>query len=232
MRKNNKNKGPRRRRYDGDQGTVERSIARANRPPQLSSYSIMRKNKLRFSCSTAQASFKVTLQNILDCMLVATTATAGVQLWQAIRLRSVEAWAPSSGANTTNPAGATPNTVSVVFTGTAGGNFDTSNTIFTDTSMSVEPAHIYAPVPNYGESTMWNYAGTGSTAFTLSCPVGTVIDVVFDGCNAYAGSIAVPVATTGALVGATAGNIYLRGLDGTPIAATQLPPVAPAVMVQ
>jgi len=98
--------------------------------------------------------------------------------------------------------------------------------------MSVEPAHIYAPVPNYGESTMWSYAGTGSTAFTLSCPIGTVIDVVFDACNAYAGGIAAPVATTGALAGATAGNIYLRGLDGTPIAATQLPPVAPAVMVQ
>jgi hypothetical protein len=147
-------------------------------------------------------------------MLVATTAIAGVQLFQAVRIRKVEMWAiPAQGG--------LPTSVSVEFSGVTAGIVG-DQLIHTDTSMGVQPAHVSA-VPSARSLASDYQVASSATAFqlTVTNAASVVVDVHFT----FRGQLGVaPGAVSQALVGATVGAQYLRGLDGLAIASTTLGP--------
>jgi hypothetical protein len=164
---------------------------------------------MRFASNTAFAG-AVTFQNLLDTVLIETSATTGVDLYQAVRLNSVEVWAIA--------ALGTPATVLVVYDGATVGASGDQKT-HTDTSMGVEPAHLKArpdPLTQAGQF----QPSVANTAFFLECPSGSVIDVSMTFRQPVNGAA---VALQNNLVGGTAGVIAYRGLDGKAGASTQLP---------
>jgi len=180
-------------------------------PPQLPSYGITRDVRMRFQ-ATAGAESGVTFQNLLDTVLVATSATTGVDLFEQVRVNSVELWSIA--------ALGTPSTAILVFDGTTAGAAGDMKT-HTDTSMGVEPAHVKArpdPLTQAGQF----QASSANAAFLLDVAAGTVIDVSLTFRQPVLG---VANSSQNVLVGATPGAVYYRGLDGKTTALTNFPVV-------
>jgi hypothetical protein len=177
-------------------------------PPPIRDYAIQHSRRMRFVANAAYTG-TLTYQNLLDTLLVATSAVAGSCLFTAVRIRYVELYAvPILGQAAT---------VQLVFDGqTVGAAGD--QRVITDTSMGIEPAHLKGrPQARSGASLF--QVSSATAAFYLSIPAGTVVDVGLDFKQALLGGT---VACQNALVGATPGAQYLRGLDGLAIATTKL----------
>jgi hypothetical protein len=172
---------------------------------------------MRFQ-ATAAAFINITFQNLLDTILFAVSATSGFDLFTSVRVNSVEIWAIA--------ALGTPATAILTFNGTTVGA-QGDNKTHTDTSMGVEPAHVRAkpdPLTQAGQF----QASAADIAFALDVPAGAVIDVSLTLRQPVLGG---SVAAQNVLVGATAGTVYYRGLDGKTTALTNFP-VEGAVSVQ
>jgi hypothetical protein len=164
---------------------------------------------MRFS-AVAGASTAITFQNLLDTILVATSGTTAADLFQAVRVNSVELWSIA--------AQGTPTTCSLVFDGAVVGAAGDQK-VHTDTSMGVEPAHVRArpdPLTQAGQF----QPSTNNTAFFVECPAGAVIDVSMTLRQPVNGAA---VSSQNVLVGATAGAVYFRGLDGLKAGTTNFP---------
>jgi len=178
-------------------------------PPQLPSYGITRDVRLRFQ-ATAAALTNITFQNLLDTVLVATSATTAADLFEAVRVNSVELWAIA--------ALGTPATVILAFDGMTVGAAGDQKT-HTDTSMGVEPAHVRAQPDKLTQAGQFQ-TSSANVAFILDVPAGTVIDVSMTLRQPVFGTV---VASQNVLVGATAGAVVYRGLDGKTTALTNFP---------
>jgi len=175
-------------------------------PPQLKSYGITREGRIRFQ-ATAAATVNITYQNLLDAILIATGATTAVDLFEQVRVNTIELWSIA--------AVGTPSTCVLIFAGTTVGAAGDQK-VHTDTSVGVEPAHVKASPDRLTQAGQFQ-PSSADTAFTLEVPAGTVIDVSLT----YRQPVeAVVVATQNVLVAATAGAIYYRGLDGKTSALT------------
>jgi len=142
----------------------------------------------------------------LDCLLVATSAVSGFQLFDVLKIKRVEIWGLL--------AVGTPSTVEVQFPASSG---DAS--IHTDTSLGIKPAFVNAK-PSIRSLSSFYAPSTGTVAISLTCPAGSIIDISL----VYKSSSQNPIAVTNALVAAVTGEFYWRGLDGLPIASTNFPP--------
>jgi hypothetical protein len=178
-------------------------------PPQLPSYGITRDVRMRFQ-ATAGAGISITFQNLLDTVLVALTAILGTDLFEAVRLNSVEVWGIA--------AVGTPATVILVYSGTAVGAAGDQKT-HTDTSMGIEPAHVKASPDRLTQAGQFQ-ASSADVAFFIDVPAGAVIDVSMTFRQPVQGQ---SVAPQNVLVGATPGAVYYRGLDGKTTALTNFP---------
>jgi hypothetical protein len=180
-------------------------------PPKIPSYGITRDVRLRF-LSNAAAQTSITYQNLLDTVLLATSATAGYDLYETVRVNAIEMWATSTVT--------TPCTVTVIFAGlTVGASGDQKT--HTDSSMGIQPAHLKA-VPDPLTQAGQFQPSTADAAFYLDVPTGTVIDVSMTLRQPIIGG---SVAAQNALVAANVGAIYYRGLDGKAVATTVYPSV-------
>jgi hypothetical protein len=212
MNNNNNNtrgRGKRPTRARGGRARAREGNQMIPHPPQLPSYGITRDVRLRFA-SNAAFDAAITFQNLLDTILLAVGATSGFDLFEGVRVNSVEAWAIS--------AVGTPATVIVVFSGVTIGAYGDQKT-HTDTSVGIEPAHVKAkpdPLTQAGQFQL----SSADVAFSLDVPSGTVIDVSLSFRQPVA---AEAVACQNVLVGATTGAIYYRGLDGKALSLTVLP---------
>jgi len=127
------------------------------------------------------------------CGCIATSTTASVLWAQFFRLRRVRAWSPVATAGT-------PVTIKLVWISDSG-IFESPNVQVSDTSVSFDhPAHIDTRPPRGSVQDKWHRGDDTELAFTLSCPVGTVLDLDFeyvmnDNLNAFAG----PAISGGAL---------------------------------
>jgi hypothetical protein len=186
-------------------------------PPQIPSYGITRDVRIRFTQIAAGVT-NITFQNLLDTILVATTSTAASDLFEAVRVNSVELWAIA--------ALGTPNTVTLIFDGTTLGAAGDQK-LHTDTSMGVEPAHVKARPDRLTQAGQFQTT-SASVAFIMNCPAGTVIDVSMTFRQPVIGTAN---ASQNVLVGATAGAVYYRGLDGKTTALTNLPVVGPLAVI-
>ena len=178
----------------------------------------IQKRRTRYQVTAAVTNASYTSLDLHNAVgLVATTAILGNGIAQLVKLKRVEIFSPvfSSAAQ----AACSIRTVNVV---SPGGNGDTGfleprKTIY-DTSMDVtDPAHVtYVPSPSTLASA-WHNPNTSANAailFQFDATIGSYMDVWFD----YTLNIdtnGIVVTTTQALVGATAGQIYLRPLAGS-----------------
>jgi len=178
-------------------------------PPELPSYGITRDVRMRFA-SLAAAGTPITFQNLLDLVLVAASATAGVDLFEAVRVNSVEIWAIA--------ALGTPTTVTLEFDGTTTGAAGDQK-LHTDTSMGVQPARVKARPDRLTQAGQFQ-ASSANVAFLVDVPAGAVIDVSLTLRQPVNGTA---VGAQNPLVAATAGVVYYRGLDGKTTALTNYP---------
>jgi hypothetical protein len=180
-------------------------------PPQIPSYGITRDVRLRFTQIAAGAT-NITFQNLLDTVCVGTSTTTAADLFEGVRVNSVEIWAIA--------ALGTPATVILTFDGTTVGAQGDQKT-HTDTSMGVEPAHVKASPDRLTQAGQFQATNT-AVAFELTCPAGSVIDVSLSFRQPILGEVN---ATQNNAVAIAAGLIFYRGLDGKAAAATNLPVV-------
>jgi hypothetical protein len=174
-------------------------LERAVRPPAIQDIALTHKRRMRY-IADANTLDTITFQDILDTMLVAATATQGYQLFQAVRIVEVEAWHC--------PVGSSVSTLVVEFDGAIAG-FVGNQKIHTDSSMGTRPAHLRVRPGAKTSAALWQ-PSSASTAFRIEAPAGTILDVVVE----LRGQFNAGVAVQAALVGATAGGVYLRGIDG------------------
>jgi hypothetical protein len=175
-------------------------------PPQIYPQ-ITHTQRLRFICNAAGTQ-SITYQNIMDCMLVAATATVGYDIFDCVKIKFVEMWQERIQSNT-------PLTIAVSFPGQAGGVAGDGRVV-SDTAMGIEPAHVFAKPAKFAGASLWQ-GNSSLVAFTIATSVGTVVDV----CVSYKNAEVAPLGSQNALVGATAGQFYYRGLDGLPVATTK-----------
>ncbi len=177
----------------------------------------------RFLCTNASAGVGqiITYANILDSFLVATTATTGVQLFDMVKIRRVQMWAPSTSAFV-------PTTVQVCFDGKTAGSVGDAMQHTATSIGSTEPAYLDARPSKRSQASQFQ-ASSANTAMVLVMPVNTIMDVELTFVNAL--DNAAPVATGSALVAATAGDIYFRAIDGGPVAATKWTPLGSVAIV-
>jgi hypothetical protein len=183
-------------------------------PPPINNLALVHSTRLRFITNGALVRQAVTDTNILDALLVAATAIAGYRLFQTAKIRKVSLWAvPVVGGATT---------VTLEYDSDVNGPLAGDSKVHTDTSMGIQPACIHTRPAVGCLAAMFNAGLQGNTLFHLSCPSGTVVDVEVT----FRGQFGIGTAVTNALVGATAGAQYMRGLDGLATATTKLAPVA------
>lgn len=148
---------------------------------------------------------------------MADTTTTAYRLFSSFKLHSVEMWAPMA-------SDLVPVTASVEFQTPAAAAIGAPNSLRSDTSMGADQcAHVMSsPPPNSLAATWQSRAATG-VLFTLNGPINSIVDVHL---SLYLQNGETPLAVANALVAATVGTVYCRGLDGAAAAATVLPPVS------
>jgi hypothetical protein len=147
-------------------------------PPQFNP-TIQATHKFRFR-STAAFNLSVITSDLMQLLVIGTSATTTASAYSAFRLRKVKMWGPMA-------ADLVPVTVSLEFLNAqANSGLGSRRTLHTDTSMgATESAYISASPEAESSAAAWQNVITASTntngcAFTISGPINTVIDVVLD----------------------------------------------------
>jgi len=206
----NRPQGPRRKQRNN---MLNQAVI--SHPPEIPDLNVRHSTRLRWVVNAAVASASITFQNLLDTLVVGTSATTVADAFYAVKVRKVELWA--------EPVIGGAATVSVVFAGTGNG-FVGDQRVHTDTSMGVQPAHVTAkPSP---KSLASNYqVSSNQQVLSLTAPVGAVIDLELSFIQIFGGG---GVAAQNASVATNVGALYQRGIDGLAAAGTKYTPAAPA----
>jgi hypothetical protein len=172
-------------------------------------------HKFRFENGTNAGTYNITRGNLLNMVLVATSAVTTVRTFEAIRLRKVEMWA--------NPValGSAPNNIQVEWLGE-----NSPSTVISDTGMGVRPGHVASVPPSSSSNRWWSISGTSETdiIFSMILPADSVIDVTVD-----VRFVEQEAPTAGDVpAGASIGQVYGDYLDG--IASGKLAPVGFTVL--
>jgi hypothetical protein len=179
---------------------------------------IRQRLRLAFLFDGATNPFYVSWNYIHNTVLVATSAIAGVNLFDQCRLLGVEI--------TAVPPVGSYGTVKLAWTGTAVGSTGDANFI-SSTSDGMLPAHVKARPPKGSTCSLWQPGNSTAVAFSLSsqlAPATAMLAMVYIDVEFSVNEDLGPLACTNALVGATAGQIYYRGLDAQPVASTAFYP--------
>lgn len=177
------------------------------RPPQLNGYEVKQSKTLRFTTNAAYAS-SITYQNLLDTILMTTTAIAPFDLFYAVRINRLRCWAlPTIGQSTS---------VTCTFDG-FGAGFVGDREVHTDASMGIEPAYLSCSPSKQSLASKFQVSSS-QAAFFLDVPAQCVVDVDL---TFRSDTVGVVVAAQNASVGATVGLVAFRGLDGLALATSK-----------
>jgi hypothetical protein len=177
------------------------------RPPAINNYEVKHSTTLRFTTSAAVNQF-ITFANLLDTILVGTTATAAFDLFFAVKIRRIKVWAlPILGSSSS---------VSVVFSGTTAG-FVGDRIVHQDSSMGIEPAFLNVSPKKDTLASMFQISSANINAFFIDAPINSVIDLDL---SFRSDLLGLAVAAAQATVGGVAGAIAFRGMDGLAKAAS------------
>lgn len=167
---------------------------------------------LRFQALAAvSSSVDITWACLRALYFQTTTATTGNTIFQAIKLKGVEVWAPATGASTGISVAST-----LALRWREGNGMVGDDKVISDTITSSAGAHVgkrFSPVKtDMGKWHLCSEITTSDVAFTIvGCPSGTVIDIHLSWSGWAAGS-AVTALTVGGL---TAGRMVRNFLDNT-----------------
>jgi hypothetical protein len=150
---------------------------------------------------------------LLDLYLVATSATAVYDIFDAVRVNFVEIWSASVSFGA-------PLSISLEFNGANTAGLTGTAKAYSDTVMSSEPAHLLCKPGKNTASGMWNESSS-NVCWTMTVPVNTIIDVSLS----FRNLVSPPQLAQVVAVGATVGQFYYRGLDGVAIATTKFTPI-------
>ncbi len=206
MRKNQKNQ----RKQNNNSSAMLKQLNIAEHPPQIPIYQLNWSGTLRFTTTALQNNFVVTYPMLLNTIVVALTATTSATVFELVKIRKVSMWTTSSGLGS-------PISISLQFSNDT--NTDTGDFAFhQDTSIGVKPAYVSGK-PSASVQKYWRDNSSGD-AFTIYCPLGTIIDVELQ----FREKVGSVLGGLSALVGATPGVTYYRGLDGVAIASSSIIP--------
>jgi hypothetical protein len=183
-------------------------IERMEHPPQINGYEITHKKRLRFTVLAGVVNSAISFADLLDLIVLSTTAIQGYDVFDVVKVQSIEVWGQA--------ALGTPNTITVYFTTSTG-----DRSVHTDTSLGVKPAYVKAVPSQKSLASFWQSSAAGN-CFSITVPAGSVIDLNLSFKTA---EFTAPQGTQNALVGATVGDIYYRGMDAANSASTNFPPI-------
>lgn len=181
-------------------------------PPELSDYTVRQFRTLRFTAVAACDETAISFTDILNTIGVASSATVGYNLYDFVKIVRVRAWGIA--------ALGTPSTVSICFSNDVNSGYIGDGRIHSDTSLGFSPAYVNAKPDPKSFSAIYQTVGAEYTAFTVTCPAGSIIDLDVH----FRDQSGQGTAATNALVGATVGALYYRGLDAIAIATSNLVP--------
>jgi len=180
------------------------------RPGPIGSYEIVRSKLLRFVCNSSFAG-NLTYQNLLDCVLFTTSATAPYDLFYMVRMKKITIWCLG--------ALGTSESVQVVFDGTTAGS-QGDRQLHSSQSMGIEPAFLSCSPKK--DTLAANYqVSSSAVCFNLIVPTGAVIDIM---CDYKSDSLGNAIAAQNVSVGSDVGCIAYRGLDGLAVATSKFSP--------
>ncbi len=195
-------------------------------PPLIRTQTFQNNFRTRFTFNTGinAVSQNITVQNVLDTILHAKTTTTGSDVFHSVRIRSVNVYAAQANNVTSAP---NTSSIAVVFQG-GGISLGGDGGEYAASMLGTEPTMLRA-VPRKNSFAGSFQVSSSQVLFILDIPAYAqgVIDVVAD----YRTSIVTNVSCQNALVGATAGCLYFRGLDGLAIATSILPYFMPAFAI-
>ncbi len=152
--------------------------------------------------ATAVTTVTITWRNVLDWICMATTSTAGYDVFYSARLHYVEIWTPDAAA------GVVANWPSLAFDSPSQGD----QRVFQVPCTSNGGYAKCKPANSSINGATWQTSSSVGCFTLSSIGVGTVVRVWLT-YRARLGSGSA-TACANALSGATAGTVYLRGLDG------------------
>ncbi len=160
---------------------------------------------IRYLCTTAASNFSITPYYILQ-QIVATTngTTNAICIFGSIKLRRISLYyVPPE-----NSFDLTTNTLSFAWAGAS----NSPELVITDRGTATSPACIKVRPPPNSLASFWydfNSANVTNNLFTLTCPVGTIMDIDFD-FTLQSGS-AQSVTLTGAATGTRLAYVIMAG---------------------
>lgn len=172
---------------------------------------------LRFQAAAAvTSSVDITWGCLRNLYFTTITSSTANTVFQAIRLKRVEAWAPPSGSSS-SATFAQPMTIRF----REGNGLVGEDKVLSDVVTSTAGAHIHRrfskSTTDMGKWHLCSEIANTDIAFTIvACPGGTVIDIAL-GWSGWASGSAVANLTCAAL---TAGRIYRNCLDNTTAGST------------
>jgi hypothetical protein len=217
MRKTNNNNGNKRKKSktsNSNYKTVPYGIP--NPPPWSPTTSVPL--HLRFILATAGVSdLAISITDLLNLRCLASTAVLAFRIFDAVKLRKVEAWCANTAATASN-------TIEIEFL-SSNPYFSDDSKIFSDTAVGVtNVAHVVAKPNPFGMSAAWFSGASNSfTIFNLTAPQGTVIDVHLTG-RMIDDEPKLPNAGI-TVAAATAGTAYCLYLDNDQGAAAVIVPI-------
>ncbi len=180
-----------------------RSVSRVSNNPQSFTPTKTIRSTYRFQSSAALSRVAVTIQDLLDLLCVAESATVATGLCQGVKLQAAKIWGPMASS-------LEPVTVAIEYANSATVGAPTS--LRSDTSMgSAKAAALSYPPPQGSLASLWLSSGSPSqTILYLTGPSGSIVDIVL---HQVLLSETAAMAVSHAVSGATPGQVYVRALD-------------------
>ncbi len=186
-------------------------------PPPLDS--VMRiGQRCRFQATAIISNVEIGWMNLRNLMWVATGATAGYTLIQAVRLKRITVYAPP---RVDTGAGVTADPVRIVLgegSNAAGARIGTMKTK-SGVATNLNGCKVSMKVPVDSLSGMWRFVdsdlSTSEYAFKLTAPEGSVVDLDLIWQFPLEYEISGATGTTVTAAGATTARFYFNYLDGS-----------------
>jgi hypothetical protein len=168
-------------------------------PPQFSA-TIQVSRRVRYTASSAGSSLSLTRADLLNHLVVNTSANANARIISGFKLNRFEVWGPGSSAFALG-------TVSVEWTSTYG-----PSKVVSDTSMTIDPGHIVATPPPQSLASFWSLTGSSESDVIaiLNFPANSVVDMNYE---VIFQNLETPVSVATVAAG-TVGNLYMLPLFG------------------
>jgi hypothetical protein len=195
--------------FNEESGMVSTQKQNKNKPvvflPEIISAPIQKTTR-RFITASAISGSAITIADLLNQFLVATTSILGVSYLRMVRIKRIRMLCPVTTQGTSIGCKFQPSTVD-----SGNNSFNSCGEVFADTSASIDiPAYLALEPKLTTPLGSWHYSTTVSTNLLIvSCPPGTTMDIQFEYILNTDNSVS---AYTVALSGAVSGTLYSRNI--------------------